>query len=105
MGAAVCAGCAAAAEARFAAGASRRCASAAAESVSTVIALLCAPAVLALQRANSLSGAMVRSSVIGASCSVGGFGLALVLDLPPGPLIGWLCLLLLLLPKQGHRPN
>ena len=70
-----------------------------------VISLLCAPAVLALQRANSLSGAMVRSSLIGASCSVGGFGLALVLDLPPGPLIGWLCLLLLLLPKNGHRQN
>jgi|TARA_B100002052_G_C15881939_1_gene599726 zinc/manganese transport system permease protein len=70
-----------------------------------VIALLCAPAVLALQWATSLSGAMVRASVIGASCSLAGFGLALMLDLPPGPLIGWLCLLLLLLPKTGHRLN
>lgn len=70
-----------------------------------VIALLCAPAVLALQRANSLAGALLRAAVIGASCSVAGFGAALVLDLPPGPLIGWLCLLLLLLPKQDHRRN
>ena len=46
-----------------------------------VIALLCAP-VVGLNQAGSLSGAMVRASVIGSSCSLGGFGLALLLDLP-----------------------
>ena len=43
---------------------------------------------------------MTRAAVIGSSCSLGGFGLALLLDLPPGPVIGLLCLLLLCLPSQ-----
>ena len=70
-----------------------------------VIALLCAPAVVGLNQASSLSGAMVRASVIGSSCSLGGFGLALLLDLPPGPVIGLLCLLLLWLPKPDQSTN
>jgi len=70
-----------------------------------VIALLCAPAVVGLNQASSLSGAMVRASVIGSSCSLGGFGLALLLDLPPGPVIGLLCLLLLCLPKPDQTTN
>ena len=70
-----------------------------------VIALLCAPAVLGLQQASSLSGAMTRAAVIGSSCSLGGFGMALLLDLPPGPVIGLLCLLLLWLPKSDHSKN
>ena len=70
-----------------------------------VIALLCAPAVIGLQQANSLSGAMVRAAAIGSSCSLGGFGLALLLDLPPGPVIGLFCLLLLWLPKPDQTIN
>ena len=70
-----------------------------------VIALLCAPAVVGLNQASSLSGAMVRASAIGSSCSLGGFGLALLLDLPPGPVIGLLCLLLLWLPKPDQSMN
>ena len=70
-----------------------------------VIALLCAPAVLGLHQASSLSGAMTRAAVIGSSCSLAGFGLALLLDLPPGPVIGLLCLLLLFLPRSDQNKN
>ncbi len=54
----------------------------AAVGVVLVIGLMCAPALVGLAGATSL-----RQAVL----SVGGFLLALLLNLPPGPLIGVLC--------------
>jgi zinc/manganese transport system permease protein len=44
---------------------------------------------------------MTRAAAIGMAISGGGFLLALPLNLPPGPLIGVLCMALLAL--QGRR--
>jgi len=68
----------------------------AAVGVVLVIALLCAPVLPGLQRVASLRTAMLRASLVGLVLSAGGFGLALLLNLPPGPLIGVGCLGLLL---------
>ena len=68
----------------------------AAVGVVLVIALLCAPVLPGLQRVSSLRAAMVRASFLGLVLSGAGFGLALALNLPPGPLIGVACLGLLL---------
>ncbi len=66
-----------------------------------VIALLSTPTLLGLQKASSLRIAMVRSSIFGLVVSLMGFSLAIVLNLPPGPLISVLCVLsLILLPKN-----
>mgnify|MGYP003336707254 CR=1 FL=1 len=70
-----------------------------------VIALLCAPAVVALHSSLNLKEASLKAAAIGASCSAAGFGLSLALDLPPGPLIGLGCLLLLLLPGTSQQRN
>ena len=77
----------------------------AAVGVILVIALLCAPAVVALHTSRSLKEASLKAAAIGASCSAAGFGLSLALDLPPGPLIGLSCLLLLVLPKTSQQRN
>ena len=61
-----------------------------------VIALLCAPVLIHLDQSTSLKTLMVRASATGLALSAGGIGFAIVLDLPPGPLIGVLCVLLLL---------
>ena len=61
-----------------------------------VIALLCAPVLPGLHRVTSLRAAMLRSSLVGMALSGAGFALALLLNLPPGPLIGVACLGLLL---------
>ena len=62
-----------------------------------VIALMGAPALLALRGAFSLRQAFGRASLIGMALAAGGFGLAIqpAVNLPPGPLIGVLCLLVL----------
>jgi zinc/manganese transport system permease protein len=62
-----------------------------------VIGLMGAPALLALPGASSLRQALLRASALGALLSGAGFGLAIQpwVNLPPGPLIGVLCLLLL----------
>lgn len=65
-----------------------------------VIGLMCAPTLLALRGAASLRQAMVRAAGIGMAISGGGFLLALPLNLPPGPLIGVLCMGLLALPGR-----
>jgi len=72
----------------------------AAVGVILVIGLLCAPAVVATRRAGSLWNATGQAALIGASASVGGYGMALGLDLPPGPVIGLLCLAILLVPAK-----
>ncbi|MED5164813.1 MAG: metal ABC transporter permease [Cyanobacteriota bacterium] len=61
-----------------------------------VIALLCAPVLVNLDRSESLRVLMLRSAGTGVLLSSGGLMLAILLDLPPGPLIGVLCLVLLL---------
>ena len=68
----------------------------AAVGVVLVIALLCAPVLPGLQQVASLRAAMVRASLVGVALSGAGFALALLLNLPPGPLIGVACLGLLL---------
>ena len=68
----------------------------AAVGVVLVIALLCAPVLPGLHHVASLRAAMLRASLVGFVLSAGGFGLALLLNLPPGPLIGVGCLGLLL---------
>lgn len=62
-----------------------------------VMALMGAPAVVALVGALSLRAALVRAAAAGLVVTALGFGLALVpaINLPPGPLIGVLCLALL----------
>jgi len=44
----------------------------------------------------SWAALMLRASATGLVLTSGGIGLAILLDLPPGPLIGVLCVLLLL---------
>ena len=61
-----------------------------------VIALLCAPVLIHLEQSASLKALMLRASTTGLVLTSGGIGLAILLDLPPGPLIGVLCVLLLL---------
>lgn len=62
-----------------------------------VIALMGAPALVALAGAGSLRQALQRAALIGMALAGGGFALALqpAINLPPGPLIGVLCLGLL----------
>jgi len=68
-----------------------------------VIALLSTPTLLGLQKARSLWIAMVRSSIFGLILSLLGFSLAMIMNLPPGPLISVLCVIsLILLPKNNH---
>ena len=69
----------------------------AAVGVVLVIGLMCAPALFGLAGATSLRQAAFRSAATGMVLSVSGFVLALLLNLPPGPLIGVLCLGLLVL--------
>lgn len=70
-----------------------------------VIALMGAPALLALAGATSLRQALQRSALLGMLLSGGGFLLALQpsINLPPGPLIGVLCLGLLPLAAWRER--
>jgi zinc/manganese transport system permease protein len=60
------------------------------------IALVCAPAQVGLSTASSLGQAMRRSAALGMGVACGGFGLGLLLDTPPGPLIACLGVPLLL---------
>jgi zinc/manganese transport system permease protein len=68
------------------------------------LALYCAPALIGIRTSTSLAGAMTRSAIIGMTVAVGGFGLGVVLDSPPGPVIAGLCVPLLLgLPASPCR--
>ena len=70
-----------------------------------VIALMGAPALVALAGAASLRQALGRSALVGMGISGGGFLLAIqpAVNLPPGPLIGVLCMGLLPLASLQHR--
>lgn len=70
-----------------------------------VIGLMCAPALVAVAGASSLRQAALRSGLIGLLISGAGFVLALVLNCPPGPLIGVLCMGLLFLPRRSPFPS
>ena len=67
----------------------------AAVGVILVIGLLCAPVLPGLHRVKSLRAAMIQAAFVGLALSGGGFLLALPLNLPPGPLIGVACVVLL----------
>lgn len=71
----------------------------AAVGVILVIGLLCAPVLPGLWRVSSLRAAMLQSALVGLALSAVGFLLAVPLNLPPGPLIGVVCMLLLSLPR------
>ena len=73
----------------------------AAVGVVLVIGLMCAPALVGLAGATSLRQAVLRASAAGMALSVGGFLLALLLNLPPGPLIGVLCVGLVVVRRRG----
>jgi ABC-type Mn2+/Zn2+ transport system permease subunit len=60
------------------------------------IALYGAPALIGIRTSTSLAGAMARSAIIGMTVAVGGFGLGVLIDSPPGPVIAGLCVPLLL---------
>jgi zinc/manganese transport system permease protein len=70
-----------------------------------VIALMGAPALVALAGAASLRQALGRAALVGMGISGGGFLLAIqpAVNLPPGPLIGVLCMGLLPLASLQHR--
>ena len=65
-----------------------------------VIALLSTPTLLGLNKANSLWVAMAKSSFYGLLISTLGFLLAIVFNLSPGPAIGVLCVLSLILLRR-----
>ena len=68
-----------------------------------VIALMGAPALVVLAGAASLRQALLRAALLGMLISAAGFLLAIqpVVNLPPGPLIGVLCMGLLPLAARG----
>ena len=75
----------------------------AAVGVVLVIGLMCAPALIGLAGATSLRQAAVRAALAGMLLSLGGFLLALWLNLPPGPLIGVLCIGLVVVRRVMNR--
>ena len=62
-----------------------------------VIGLLWAPVLVHVERSTSLRSLMLKSAGTGLLLCGGGMMLAVLLDLPPGPLIGVLCMGLLML--------
>ena len=64
-----------------------------------VIALLCAPVLMHIERSTSLKQLMLRSAVTGLVLTSGGMILSIAVDLPPGPVIGSLCMITLILKR------
>ena len=62
-----------------------------------VIGLLCAPVLVHVERSTSLRSLMLKSAGTGLLLCSGGMMLSILWDLPPGPLIGVLCMALLML--------
>ena len=79
----------------------------AAVGLALVMALVVGPSLAALAGARSLGQALARAALLGLGVSLLGCGLAVVANLPPGPLIACLCLPLLLLGggSGGHGPS
>lgn len=76
----------------------------AAVGLALVMALICAPSLASLAGAASLGQALRRAALIGLVVSLAGCALALRLNLPPGPLMAFACLplLLRLRPQSGR---
>ncbi len=68
----------------------------AAVGLALVMGLICAPSLAALAVAASLAQALRRAALVGLVVSLAGCTLALVFNLPPGPLMASCCLPLLL---------
>ena len=64
-----------------------------------VIALLCAPVLMHIERSTSLKQLILRSAVTGLVLTSGGMILSIAVDLPPGPVIGRLCMITLILKR------
>lgn len=64
-----------------------------------VIALLCAPVLMHIERSTSLKQLILKSAATGLALTSGGMMIAIAVDLPPGPVIGSLCMLTLILKK------
>ena len=65
-----------------------------------VIALLCAPDLMHIERSTSLKQSIIKSSATGLALTSGGMMLSVAVDLPPGPVIGSLCLLTVMLKRN-----
>ena len=64
-----------------------------------VIALLCAPVLMHIDKSTSLKQLVLKSSVTGLALTSGGMMLAIAVDLPPGPVTGSLCMIMLILSR------
>ena len=64
-----------------------------------VIALLCAPVLMHIETSKSLKQLILKSAATGLTLTSGGMLLAIGVDLPPGPVIGSLCMITLILKR------
>ena len=64
-----------------------------------VIALLCAPVLMHIERSTSLKQLILKSAATGLALTSGGMMIAIAVDLPPGPVIGSLCMITLILKR------
>ncbi len=64
-----------------------------------VIALLCAPVLMHIENSTSLKQLILKSAATGLSLTSGGMMIAIAVDLPPGPVIGSLCMIMLILKR------
>ena len=64
-----------------------------------VIALLCAPVLMHIEKSTSLKQLIFKSATTGLVLTSGGMMLAIAVDLPPGPVIGSLCMIMLILKR------
>jgi zinc/manganese transport system permease protein len=64
-----------------------------------VIALLCAPVLINIERSTSLKQLILKSAATGLALTSGGMMIAIAVDLPPGPVIGSLCMITLILKR------
>ena len=64
-----------------------------------VIALLCAPVLMHIEASKSLKQLIFKSAATGLTLTSGGMLVAIGVDLPPGPVIGSLCMITLILKR------
>ena len=64
-----------------------------------VIALVCAPVLMHIERSTSLKQLILKSAATGLALTSGGLMIAIAVDLPPGPVIGSLCMIVLILKR------
>ena len=64
-----------------------------------VIALLCAPVLMHIEKSTSLKQLILKSAATGLALTSGGMMIAIAVDLPPGPVIGSLCMITLILKR------